>query len=444
MFGGIILLGMAAQLTPSYGTVLHHPQNIQQDPSGSLEEIEKQLADQSAEEARLREEAQERAREIQTLRQNLIQTASSIQESEREIARIERELERLSVEEAQATAQLEAEKGNISEVLAAIQAFEMSRPPALLVSPGDANRAARSALLLSEATPALAKKAEAIGLILDRLNLAKTALSDQRAAYQATATSLASRRQILGEQLTRKEEERDVAQRLAAAAQRETAALAAKATSLKDVVDRLQKLAYSVTPRVKPERNTVLAGPVKPAANQSENNPQDNNSKGIEIIVNSTSETTRNSANLDRGSLRVDSNPETFRPARAFAAARGALRAPVVGTLSGKFGQTGADGERLDGIRIDARDQAIVTAPFEAKIVFAQDWGLAGNMIVMDVGAGYHLLLIGIGQFLVDAGQIVKAGEPLAAMIGDEAALDLQIRKNGEPVNPLLWFQLDS
>ena len=35
----------------------------------------------------------------------------------------------------------------------------------------------------------------------------------------------------------------------------------------------------------------------------------------------------------------------------------------------------------------------------------------------------------------------VQNGEPLAAMAGDGAVLDLEIRKGGAPVNPLLWLR---
>jgi septal ring factor EnvC (AmiA/AmiB activator) len=47
---------------------------------------------------------------------------------------------------------------------------------------------------------------------------------------------------------------------------------------------------------------------------------------------------------------------------------------------------------------------------------------------------------MGVGAFLVEEGQSVKAGEPVAAMAGANAELDLEIRKNGDPVNPSLWL----
>ena len=73
-------------------------------------------------------------------------------------------------------------------------------------------------------------------------------------------------------------------------------------------------------------------------------------------------------------------------------------------------------------------------------MAFARSWDPIGNLIVLDVGGGYHILLMGVGGFLVEEGQSVKAGEPIAAMAGAGAELDLEIRKNREPVNPSLWL----
>jgi septal ring factor EnvC (AmiA/AmiB activator) len=61
-------------------------------------------------------------------------------------------------------------------------------------------------------------------------------------------------------------------------------------------------------------------------------------------------------------------------------------------------------------------------------------------MIVLDVGEGYHILLGGLGRILVRENQYITAGEPVAEMVGGRATLDLEIRKNGEPVNPALWL----
>ncbi|MFQ5563643.1 MAG: murein hydrolase activator EnvC family protein [Parvularculaceae bacterium] len=377
-----------------------------------LADIEQQLKDRAAEEARLKEEAEAREKEVAALRYRLIETANSLQEAERRGAGIETEIVRLEVEEREAEKALEAESENLADVLAALQSFERSRPPALLVSPEDANKAARAAMLLAEAAPALEAKAARLRGVLDSLAETRAKLAAEREALEKTNIELASRRDILADLLTQNEEKRDVAARLAAAAQRETARLAAQATSLKEVIRRLEKLAYSVTPRLKP--------------------PLQSDSPSV------AAETPQ------ARTIAPDRDPRPFKPAKAFGDARGALRPPVVGRVVGRYGQTRPEGGRFEGMRFAVRDQAIVTAPFEARVAFAQSWLPIGNLIVLDVGGGYHVLLMGVGAFLVEEDQHVAAGQPVAAMDGGGAGLDLEIRKDGEPVNPALWLSRKS
>ncbi len=209
--------------------------------------------------------------------------------------------------------------------------------------------------------------------------------------------------------MAQKEAERDVAEALAASAQRETARIAAQASTLREMIERLSRLAHSITPRLKPPPPRAAPVPETPAA----------------------------------PSIKLEA-PQPFVGAMAFDKARGALRPPVAGRVIGEFGKPRPEGGIFEGMRFAVRDQGIVTAPFEGRVAFAMEWRPVGNMIVLDVGEGYHILLIGVGQILVREHQRVTAGEPVAEMAGRGANLDLEVRKNGEPVNPALWLSRKS
>ena len=378
-----------------------------QSETRELLEVEERLKDQAEEERRLREEAQAREKEIASLRHNLIETAHALQEAERKITALEASIDDLEAEKSEAETALSVESGNLSDVLAALQSLEMSRPPALLVTPDDANEAARAAMLLSDAAPALEERASTLRAAIDRLASLSAALDRDKSALLEANEELAARRDVLTELTAQKEEERDVAERLAAAAQRETARLAARATSLRDLLRRLERLAHSVTPRLKPPppapETPALASPASPPSIKRE-------------------------------------APAPYVAARRFADAKGALRPPVAGRLTGQFGRVRPEGGRFEGVRFVARDQAIVTAPFEGRIVFAMGWEPVGNMIVLDVGGGYHIVFKGVGAIMVEESQRIAAGEPIAQMTNGGASLDLEIRRNGEPVNPALWL----
>ncbi len=372
-------------------------------PESELADIERKLKERQRDEARLRDEAREREKEVTALRQRMIETADALQQAEWRIGEIRQETTRLEHQKIELEASLKAQQSTLGDVLAALQSIERARPPALLVSPDDATKAARMAMLLADVTPQIEARAAALKQSLSELASVRAALELERANFEQTNEEIGARRRMLADLLSKKQGERRVAERLAKAAQSETAALAARATNLRDVLGRLERLARTVAPRLKP----------------SASRPQQ--------IARPT---------LQPSLLR----PEAFRPARLFAEAKGVLKPPIVGKVIGRFGDARPEGGRLEGVRFAAADKAIVTSPFEAQVAFARSWDPIGNLIVLDVGGGYHILLMGVGGFLVEEGQSVKAGEPIAAMVGAGAELDLEIRKNREPVNPSLWL----
>ncbi len=378
----------------------------QANPSEELTKIEKRLKERAAEEKELKNEAEAREKEVAALRHRMIETANSLQEAELRVGEIAAEISRLSVEEKALAASLTAQQANLGEVLAALQSLVLSKPPALLVSPDDANKAARAAMLLADAAPVLGARAATLRADLQRLLAVRAAREEEREAYQKTMQEIAERRSILAGLLEKKQTELDVASKLARAAQNETAALAARATDIRELSRLLRRLAREITPRLKPRTDRPIADQSAPS--------------------------------------RATRQPEIFAPARPFAEARGALRPPVIGRIVGVYGTPKPEGGRFDGVRFAAADQAIVTSPYEANVAFARLWGPIGNLIVLDVGGGYHIFLMGFSRFLVQEGQKVAAGEPIGlvggAAAGQEANLDLEIRKDGEPVNPTLWL----
>lgn len=372
-----------------------------------LADVERKLKARRNEETRLRDEAKAREKEVAALRHRMIEAANALQEAERRIAEINAETARLEAEQRDIAQSLAAQQASLGDALAALQAIERARPPALLVSPDDAAHAARTAMLLADVTPQIEARAAALKETLLRQTAVREALEKERADSLRTNEEVAQRRTLLSDLLQQKQRERRTAERLAKAAQSETAALAARADSLRGILNRLEKLSRVVAPRRKPPAQSLPQNSPAPRFDPPAASP---------------------------------ARREPYRPATAFAAARGALRAPIAGNVIGRFGAARPEGGLFEGLRYAAGSGAIVTAPFEGNVSFARQWGPVGNLIVLDVGGGYHILFLGVGSFLVEEGQTIKAGEPVAAMSGAGAELDLEIRKNGDPVNPSLWL----
>lgn len=143
-----------------------------------------------------------------------------------------------------------------------------------------------------------------------------------------------------------------------------------------------------------------------------------------------------------------------------FAAARGSLPMPVLGTALRRFGEADAAGVVRPGLVHATRPRALVTAPWAASVRYAGPLLDYGNVIILEPEAGYLLVLAGLGTLYVTPGTIVASGGALGLMPGDLGAdseelivastqgggaglsetLYIEMREGGVPVDPSLWF----
>ncbi|MBM7061081.1 murein hydrolase activator EnvC [Pseudomonas sp. UL073] len=128
-----------------------------------------------------------------------------------------------------------------------------------------------------------------------------------------------------------------------------------------------------------------------------------------------------------------------------FGQARGKLPWPVNGRVVARYGTPRGDDARSkwDGVLIGAPSGSQVRAIHGGRVVFADWLRGAGLLVILDHGNGY-LTLYGHNQSLLkDAGDIVKAGDPIATVGNsggqDTPALYFAIRQQGRPSDPAQW-----
>jgi septal ring factor EnvC (AmiA/AmiB activator) len=128
-----------------------------------------------------------------------------------------------------------------------------------------------------------------------------------------------------------------------------------------------------------------------------------------------------------------------------FAEARGRLPWPISGRLIARYGSPRGEDNRAtwDGVLISASAGSPVRAIHDGRVVFADWLRGSGLLVILDHGNGY-LSLYGHNQSLLkNAGDIVKAGEPIATVGtsgGQETpALYFAIRQQGRPTDPAQW-----
>jgi len=147
------------------------------------------------------------------------------------------------------------------------------------------------------------------------------------------------------------------------------------------------------------------------------------------------------------GRTRNDLLPEPLRPGESFSALKGRLRLPVIGELADRFGTPRTDsGLSSKGLFIAAKQGQEVHAIAAGRVVFA-DWLRGfGNLMILDHEEGYMSLYGNNDALYRQVGDIVKAGEPIAAVGATggnpETGLYFELRFQGKPFDPLSWVTL--
>jgi septal ring factor EnvC (AmiA/AmiB activator) len=92
-----------------------------------------------------------------------------------------------------------------------------------------------------------------------------------------------------------------------------------------------------------------------------------------------------------------------------------------------------------------------VVSPCDGWIVYAGEFRSYGQLLIINAGGGYHILLAGLSQIDVQLGQFVLTGEPVGVMstagrttpgkAQDNApVLYIEFRKDQRPIDPDPWW----
>lgn len=133
------------------------------------------------------------------------------------------------------------------------------------------------------------------------------------------------------------------------------------------------------------------------------------------------------------------SNPPTPVPGASVQPSRYLL--PVDGRVTRGFGESGEGGPREAGISLLARPGAQVVAPAEGRIAFAGPYRGYGMIVIVEHANEWTSLVTGLASLQVAVGQKVTAGSPLGTASRDAPEVTLELRRGGEPVNPLDYLK---
>ena len=116
------------------------------------------------------------------------------------------------------------------------------------------------------------------------------------------------------------------------------------------------------------------------------------------------------------------------------------LNVPVKGKLVVRYGEKTALGLKSDGWRIRARGNAIVMAPADGVVKFADSFRGFGKVIIMSHKNGYNTVMTNMGEIDALVGQEVLAGEPIGRMNENRPEMYLEVRRGKNSVDPARLF----
>jgi septal ring factor EnvC (AmiA/AmiB activator) len=363
-------------------------------PANELKTLERALARAKLREQALVNETEALAREREDVSHQLVEAATQIQAREAMIAASRDRIGKFTAEQAVLRKKLEERKDELSGLLSALVRLGRNPPPALIAAPEDALKALRAAMLFSAAVPVLRTETTSLAHDLSRLSSLQASLNREEQDLAANLARLRSTKLQL-ESLYRRKKALLASAGEALSRERSRAAqLAEKAKSLQELV---RKLAEDSRKRELAEQEAAAQLAAKPPS-------------------------------------------ATEKPPAGFTRAHGKLDYPVQGQLIGRFGDADGFGGRIKGILIATRQGAQVVAPAEGRVAFAGSFRSYGQVLILDVGEGYHVLLAGMARIEVETGQSLAVGEPVGEM-GEAPAQGAAIGGQLKDARPIIYVE---
>jgi murein hydrolase activator len=348
----------------------------------------------------------------------LLSATKTTADDEAKAGEDERKLQDMAKTEAATRHSLDLRRAVVADVLAALQRMGRKPPPALLVEPEDVLKAIRTSMLLGAVLPGMRAETDALVADLNRLSQTRHAIEGERRTLDADLAALAQERSRLAGLIEARQTALGQAQADLETERTRARQLAEQAGSLKDLISRM-------------ERDSAAGAKAAEAAKSSD----------------------EKLAALGNGAPEPSRDPGRLSPAIAFASTKGVLPLPVTGSVLRRFGEDDGLGSSEKGMLFATQASAVVASPADGWIAYAGPYRSFGQLLILNAGGGYYIVLAGMDRVNVGLGQFVLAGEPIAAM-GDGAAktaaavalgaaqpvLYVEFRKDGTTIDPGPWW----
>ena len=390
------------------------PALAQDSAQKKLQDVEKKIEESRQAQEELSRQADTLASELQSLRDGEIKAAGAAQAHEAALDRLETRLGSLEAQEKIKARELDQKRAAEERLLTALTRLARDPPEALALGPSPAVDNLRGGLLLGRALPPLEARARTLHDQIAALENLRAQIAQTEAQHRAEKDGLAQEQTRLAALIARKRDLQQKAQAGAEAGAKRQAELAAKASDLRDLIARLETARLEAERR---ERAAAARAALRPAPKAGET---------LAVVA-----------------LPIQPDPTRPKQIRPMSQAKGRMAVPASGIVVARFGDTDGAGTSK-GLLFETRPGAQVVAPFDGKVLYAGAFKGYGQILIIGHGDGYHSLLAGLDRVESSVGQWLVAGEPVGVMSqgSQKPRLYLELRLNGQPINPLPWLAL--
>jgi murein hydrolase activator len=353
----------------------------------------------------------------------LVDLGKTIDAQEAAIADDDGHIKTLQVEAVSISSDLAARQDELSLLLSGLTRLQQNPPPALVVDPDHVLDALRGAMLMGTVVPEFHGKAKELRDKLDELQAVRDEIETSKDRKNAAITALEASQVQLNALQDQKKAFAEAASRNLAAEKLNSATLATKAKDLEQLLSDLQKAKGEAEKRQAADTQAVADAAARVTAEAA-----------------AKVEAERQAALLG-----------TLKPLSSL---KGQLPYPVAGDVIRHFGDDTGFGTKLEGLALATAPAAQVISPVDGKVEFAGSFRSYGQLLILDAGEGYLVLLAGMKQISTELGQTVRVGEPVGtmgegpstlALLGDTAdhshpVFYVEFRKDNAPVDSTAWW----
>ena len=324
--------------------------------------------------------------------------AARIQETEAEIAGHDARMEIIAREREELRASLAEREQPLIRLTAALQRLSRRPPVLALLRPGSLRDTVHLRALLETMMPEVERRTAALRVEIEKGHALERKAQAAADELRQSEIELEKRRQALAAVETRQRLASREASGIASRESERALALAEKARDLSELLDDVSKQSQLRA------QLAALPGPIMRPARPEES--------------------------------------EVIAELRPIAAPQGPTNyiLPLSGRLVAGFGEELEGRAQSRGIVLAARATSQAVSPAAGRIAFAGPYSGYGQIVIIEHEGGWTSLVTGLARLDASVGDVVVSGSPLGTTGPGEPIVTVELRRHGEPVNPLQFL----